>query len=583
MKSRLHQLIERALTALHDAGSLQIDTLPDIHIEPPRHEAHGDLCTNVALLLAKPCRKPPLEIANLLASRLVAPGFIEKIEVAPPGFINIFLNSGAMQDVLAQALAAGPRFGTSDLGAGRRVQVEFVSANPTGPLHVGHGRGAAYGAVLANLLSAVGYEVCREYYVNDAGRQMDILALSVWVRYLELCDRETALPRNAYQGEYVRDIASALHAAHGTRFDHGEPIGFPAPATRDEEVEDVVDASIEFCRRTLGDAEYRVLHAFGCQAILDGIKRDLADFGVEFDSWYSERSLVDQGLFDAALEALRKSGYMYEKDGAEWFRSSALGDEKDRVVVRENGIPTYFASDIAYHADKFARGFEEVINVWGADHHGYIARVKAALKALGLPAEKLEILLVQFATLYRGGEKVQMSTRSGEFVTLRQLFEDVGRDGARFYYITRRSDQHLDFDLDLAKSQSQDNLVYYIQYAHARICSVFRQLAQAGERYDERAALAAVGRLTEKKEHTLAAVLARYPEVIATAARQREPHLVANYLKDLATEFHGFYNTHKIMVEDAVLRDARLALVRAVQTVLANGLGILGVSAPAEM
>ena len=583
MKPRLHQLIARALTELRDAGSLPIDSLPEIHVEPPRHEAHGDLSTNVAMLLAKPCRRPPLEIAKLLAGRLVAPGFIEKVDVAPPGFINFFLNSGAVLDVLPQVLEAGPQFGTSDAGAGRRVQVEFVSANPTGPLHVGHGRGAAYGAVLANLLSAVGYEVCREYYVNDAGRQMDILALSVWVRYLELCNRRIALPRNCYQGEYVRDIASALHAAHGNRFDHGDVAGFPAPAASDEDVEAVVDASIDYCRRTLGEAEYRTLHAFGCQSILDGIKLDLADFGVEFDSWYSERSLVDQGLFGKALDALRASGYMYTKDGAEWFRSSALGDEKDRVVVRDNGIPTYFASDIAYHADKFDRGFEEVINVWGADHHGYIPRVKAALKALGQPDDKLEILLVQFATLYRGGEKVQMSTRSGEFVTLRQLFEDVGRDAARFYYITRRSDQHLDFDLDLAKTQSQDNLVYYVQYAHARICSVFRQLAQSGQHYDERAALAAVGRLTEKREHALAGLIARYPEVVATAAGQREPHLVANYLKDLATDFHGFYNTHKIMVEDTALRDARLALARAVQTVLANGLGLLGVSAPTEM
>jgi arginyl-tRNA synthetase len=583
LKPRLHQLIARALTELRDAGTLPIDSLPEIHIEPPRHEAHGDLSTNVAMLLAKPCRKPPLEIAKLLAGRLVAPGFIEKVDVAPPGFINFFLNSGAVLDVLPQVLEAGPRFGTSELGGGRRVQVEFVSANPTGPLHVGHGRGAAYGAVLASLLSAVGYEVCREYYVNDAGRQMDILALSVWVRYLELCDRKVALPRNCYQGEYVRDIASALHAAHGSRFDHADAAAFPAPAASDEEVEAVVDASIEHCRRTLGEAEYRMLHAFGCQSILDGIKLDLADFGVEFDNWYSERSLVEQGLFDKALDALRASGYMYVQDGAEWFRSSALGDEKDRVVVRDNGIPTYFASDIAYHADKFDRGFEEVINVWGADHHGYIPRVKAALKALGQPDDKLEILLVQFATLYRGGEKVQMSTRSGEFVTLRQLFEDVGRDAARFYYITRRSDQHLDFDLDLAKTQSQDNLVYYIQYAHARICSVFRQLAQAGQHYDERAALAAIGRLTEKREHALAALIARYPEVVATAAGQREPHLVANYLKDLATDFHGFYNTHKIMVDDTALRDARLALARAVQTVLANGLGLLGVSAPAEM
>lgn len=579
MKQQLQTLLATHVARMIDRGELPLAEPPAYVIEPPRNPEHGDLSTNLAMVLAKPCRKSPLELARTIVAALEVPDFVERIAVAPPGFINFTLKSGALLDVIADIVDADARYGETTQGAGSYVQIEFVSANPTGPLHVGHGRGAAYGSALTRLLRATGARVHAEYYVNDAGRQMDILALSVWLRYLQMHGMRVDLPDNAYRGEYIRDIAAALAARDGDRH-----LVMPAlpDAGENDDAEARLDAAIAICRSSLGEERYRAVHAWACTSILDGIRDDLAAFGVEFDQWYSERSLSDTGRIAAALDRLRAHGHVYVKDGAQWFASSAFGDEKDRVVIRENGAATYFASDIAYHAEKFERGYTRVLDIWGADHHGYIPRVKAALAALGEDPARLEILLVQFAALYRGGERVQMSTRSGEFVTLRELLDEVGTDAARFFYIMRRSDQHLDFDLDLAKSQSQDNPVYYLQYAHARICSIFRQAGQVDDT-ELRQGVAARARLVEKREQALAALLGRLPDVVASAARDREPHQLANYLREVAVEFHAYYNAHKILTPEPGLRAARLALCAAVRIVLANGLRLLGVSAPTEM
>jgi arginyl-tRNA synthetase len=580
VKDYLRTRLEAALQSLANAGTLALpEALPAVAIEPPRNPEHGDYACNLGLLLAKPCRKPPLVIAGLLADALGDDPNIARVDVAAPGFINIHLRPAALLGPIEALLRAPEACGRSTRGAGRRVQVEFVSANPTGPLHVGHGRGAAYGAALANLLRAAGYTVETEYYVNDAGRQMDILALSVWLRYRALDGAAVEFPPNGYRGAYVVDIAQALLAAHGQRFQRA---ALPPLASFADD-ESRLDACIAQCRQALGDTDYALVHGFACSAILAGIREDLRAFGVEFDQWYSERSLLERGLLPAALERLRATGYVEHREGAEWFRSTAFGDEKDRVLVRDNGAPTYFASDVAYHADKFDRGFDQIINIWGADHHGYIPRVRASLRAMDLQDARLEVLLVQFASLFRGGEKVQMSTRSGEFVTLRELFEEVGVDAARYYYSSRRSDQHLEFDLDLAKAQSQDNPVYYLQYAHARICSVFRQIAQQRGRCEALDGLTHLHLLVEKREQQLAGLLGRYADVVANAAEQREPHAIANFLRELAGDYHAYYNTHKINVDDETLRQARVALCAAIRQVMAHGLSLLGVSAPEEM
>ena len=586
MKHDLQRMVEAALAALQRDGTLPAEPLPPVQVERARDPRHGDWACSVALGLARVAGRRPREIAEAIAGRLAPDPRVSRVEVAGAGFINFFLAPDALLHVVGAVLAAGAAYGRSDLGRGRRVQVEFVSANPTGPLHVGHGRGAAYGAAVADLLEAVGFAVHREYYVNDAGRQMDILAASVWLRYLELCGEAVVFPANAYRGDYVWDIAATLHREHGDAYH--VPVarvleGLPPDEPAGGDKERYIDAVIARARELLGDNRYRFVFELGLNTILEDIRDDLREFGVVYDEWFSERSLSERGAVQRAIERLRDAGQLYERDGALWFRSSAFGDEKDRVVVRENGQTTYFASDIAYHMDKLERGFDRVIDVWGADHHGYVPRVKAALQALGDDPERLDVRLVQFATLYRGGEKVQMSTRSGEFVTLRQLRKEVGRDAARFFYVMRKSEQHLDFDLDLAKSRSSDNPVYYVQYAHARVASVLRQLAERGlERYPERG-LAALGRLTEPQEQALLAGVARYPEMVESAALAHEPHQLVHFLREVANDFHVYYTTHQFLVEDGDLRDARLALVLAVQQVLANGLRLLGVSAPEAM
>jgi arginyl-tRNA synthetase len=584
LKEHLEQLLADAVGRLQAGAELPADLIPQVMVERTRDRAHGDFASNLALTLAKPARARPRDIAEKLLGAIDTDAHIDKIEIAGPGFINFFLTPAAWQAVLGEIHAAGGRYGRSTLGMGKRVQVEFVSANPTGPLHVGHGRGAAYGAAVADLLEAVGYAVHREYYVNDAGRQMDILAASVYLRYLELCGETVTFPANGYQGDYVWDIGATLHRELGARLHHPlEAVcaGLPPdePAGGDKEL--YIDALITRLCSLLGAADYRRVFDTGLEAILENIRLDLKEFGVEYDEWFSERSLTDNRAVQRAIERLKASGHTYERDGALWFRSTDYGDGKDRVIVRDNGQTTYFASDIAYHANKLERGYDRVIDVWGADHHGYVPRVKAALQALGDDPQKLDVLLVQFAVLYRGGQKVQMSTRSGEFVTLRELRHEVGNDAARYFYVMRKCEQHMDFDLDLARSQSSDNPVYYVQYAHARVMSVFRQMAEKGLVRDR--SRARLDTLNEPHEQTLMINLSRYPEVLESAAVSHEPHQITHYLRELANDFHTYYNAHTFLVEDGELRNARLELIDATRQVIANGLGLLGVSAPDTM
>jgi arginyl-tRNA synthetase len=582
-RTELTLLLQQALDSVAPSAS---DT--PIHLERPRDPAHGDFATNLAMQLARTLQKNPREIAKRLVRELPVSLLVTKAEVAGAGFINFTLDPRAKIGVVPTVLAAGGSYGRSWIGGGQKVQVEFVSANPTGPLHVGHGRGAAYGASLSSLLEFAGSDVTREFYVNDAGRQMDILGLSTWLRYLEQHGVSVPFPPNAYQGGYVRDMAQQMTVAHGTRYVRpaatvladtpGLPDGERADDEAAEQREQHLDALIARAKELLGpDWPYVLQHALSEQ--LADCRVDLEEFGVHFEVWFSEKALFDTGLVTRCIDLLGRKGHLYVQDGARWFRSTAFGDEKDRVVQRENGLYTYFASDIAYHLNKFERGFDRIINIWGADHHGYIPRVAGAVRALDLDADKLEVALVQFAVLYRNGQKASMSTRSGEFVTLRELRGEVGNDACRFFYALRKSDQHLDFDLDLAKSQTNENPVYYIQYAHARICSV---LAQWG---DDPAGLAEVdcSPLGQPRELAIASRLAEFPEVIESAARDLAPHLIAFYLKELAAEFHAWYNAERMLVDDAALRDARIALAAAVRQVIRNGMGILGVTCPESM
>ena len=585
MKEHIRSLLERSLVVLRDEGELVLDSMPDIPVERSRGDDHGDFASPLALTLARVARRKPREIAERVVARLPESASIASVDIAGPGFINFTVAAQAFADAVRRILRDGPRDAGAKFGAGRRVQVEFVSANPTGPLHVGHGRGAAYGASIANILEAAGFDVEREYYVNDAGRQMDILALSVWLRYLERRGATIAFPANGYRGAYVHEIAARLERDVGGDFAvDAETLmgGIPAdePAGGDREAH--VDALIARARAVLGPQRYERVHTLARDMGVDDIRSDLAELGVIYDLWFSERSLVDSGDVDRAVARLRERGHVYERDGAIWFRSTAFGDEKDRVVVRENGGSTYFASDIAYAANKFGRGFERAIYVWGADHHGYIARVKAAVEALGHDPEAVEILIVQFANLYRGGERAQMSTRSGEFVALRELRDEVGADAARFFYVMRRCEQHLDFDLELAKSRSNDNPVFYVQYAHARIASVLRQCADRGLTPGVGPG-AAFESLVETESVALMRTLARYPEVVSSAARALEPHQLATYLREVATQLHAFYNAHTLLGDDDALRGARLSVAVATRAVLADGLALLGVSAPESM
>ncbi len=585
MQRHLQELIAQALRKLDD---LPDTACADIQIGRTRDRRHGDFACNIALTLARQAKCAPRDLAARICAALPDSPRLTRVEIAGPGFINFTVTAASRQGVVARVLEEGEDYGRNDFGAGRRILIEFVSANPTGPLHVGHGRGAAYGAAVADLLETCGYQVEREYYVNDAGRQMAILACSVWLRYLEQCGEGITFPSNAYRGDYIQRIATDLRQTHGDRFRHpAASVMADLPADADDDgngdKEAHIDALIERCRQLLSDDDYALLFAASIDDILADIRDDLADFGVHYQRWFREQSLLDSGQVEAVIGRLREAGHLYEKDGAWWFRSTDFGDEKDRVVIRDNGQLTYFATDIAYHADKYERGYDAMIDIWGADHHGYVPRVRAAIEALALASDALEVLLVQFAVLYRSGEKVQMSTRSGQFVTLRELRAEVGNDAARFFYVMRKCEQHMDFDLDLARSQSNENPVYYIQYAHARVCSVLRQLGERDLGWDRARGLSALDLLQTDHEQALLTALENYPEVVLAAGKNREPHQIAYFLRELAHRLHTYYNASQFLVDDDALRDARLCLIIATRQVLANGLGLLAVSAPESM
>ncbi len=583
MKHIVAKLLENAIADRPDMVEAMADLAVASTVERTRDSTHGDFASNIAMRLAKPLKKSPRDIAAGLVDALTGSDQVEKVEIAGPGFINFYLSPKAFHAELRAILEAGQAYGTQPKKEHPKILLEFVSANPTGPLHVGHGRHGSYGATVGNLLEAVGYPVHREYYVNDAGRQMDILGLSVWLRLLEHGDIEIPFPSGGYRGAYIRDMAAAINTDGVNSVTEAAVLErLPADAP-DGDKEAYVEALIERAKALLGDAGFDHIRQQSLDSIRDDIEEDLAEFGVTFDRWYSEQSLTRGDAIDHALAVLEERGRLYVKDGATWFRATDFGDEKDRVVIRENGVKTYFASDIAYHFEKRERGFDHLIDILGADHHGYVPRVRAGLEAMGYEGDSLEVELMQFVTLYRSGEKMQMSTRSGEFDTLRQLRAEVGNDAARFYYVSRSHDQHLDFDLDIAKAQSNDNPVYYIQYAHARVASVFRQLGEKSLSWDAANGAKRMDSLVEPQEKALMTSLSRYPEMVELSANNRAPQHLVHYLRDLANDFHTYYNAHAFIVDDANLRDARLLLIQATRVVIANGLGILGVSAPETM
>jgi arginyl-tRNA synthetase len=586
MKQNLVSLLQQSVEILKSEGVLDQKINPKINVDHTRDTLHGDFSTNLAMVLAKPAATNPRQLAEKIISIFPADPLVFKIEIAGPGFINFFINADAQFQIIKQIHDDGRQFGLSNIGTRKKVQVEFVSANPTGPLHVGHGRGAAYGSAIADLLTAVGFDVSKEYYVNDAGRQMDILTTSVWLRYLEECGEVVTFPLNGYRGEYIRDIAFTLHKKRGNEYRRPSELvteNIPADETQGGDKEKHIDALIDRAKTLLGSSLYDDVFQAGLSVILEDIKQDLEEFGVTFEEWFSEKILMENGSIKEALKRLDNAGYLYKKEGATWFSSTQLGDDKDRVVVRENGQTTYFASDIAYHMNKLDRGFDQIVNIWGADHHGYIPRIRAAMQALGADESKLKVLLVQFAVLYRGTEKVPMSTRSGDFVTLRQLRSEVGKDAARFFYVMRKSDQHMNFDLKLATSKTNENPVFYVQYAHARVCSVLRQLDEKGWKRDLRLGMDNLNLLDEEYEMAIITTLSKYPETLERAALQYEPHLLIHFLRELANNFHTYYNAHQFLTEDATLRNARLNLICATKQILANGLTLLNINTPESM
>jgi len=596
MKDALTHLLNTAATTLIENGDVPSDATIRIQLDQARGKAddraHGDFASNLALTLAKVAKCKPRDLAEKIIAALPSSDLINKVEIAGPGFINFYLNKTAFNSVLPEIISQADKFGCSDLYKGKKIQVEFVSANPTGPLHVGHGRGAAFGDIVSNLLAAVGYQVHREYYVNDAGRQMDILAASVYLRYLDLCGETVTFPSNAYQGDYVWDIAATLHRENNDKYQH------PIDAVMKDVPDDLTDSNpdgdkekhidgIILKTKTLLATDFKIVFDVALNHLLADIKNDLEGFGVHYDEWFSERSLMTSGAIDDAIDRLRQKDYIFEKEGKIWFRSSALGDEKDRVLVRDNGLKTYIASDIAYHTNKIDRGYDEIIDIWGSDHHGYVARVKAAMDALTGRSDSLKVLLVQFVNLYEDGVKKAMSTRSGEFITLRQLRREVGNDATRFFYVMRKNEQHLDFDMDLARKQTSENPLYYIQYAHARICSVIRKASETDMSYDQEDGLENISALTETSEVALMNTLQQYPALIEKAAKNHEVYLLCNYLRELATVLHSYYDVDnkriRILIDDTALRNARLLLLHATRQVIQNGLKLIGVAAPEKM
>ena len=581
MIEKIQSNLVRILEDLYGGSHLNIDELK-INLQENNDKKHGDLASNIALILAKPLKKNPQEIANSIKDSFITDEEITKIEVAGPGFINFFLSTKTHSEVLNEISAKKELFGKSET-KNQNVLIEYVSSNPTGPLHVGHGRGAAFGSVLGALLKEAGFKVDEEYYVNDFGRQMNILAASLWLRYAQLLNDSITMIENGYQGEYLISIAEKLKEDHSDKFyrNYDSIVELLKTEIQDDEI--FTDSVVVAIQSAL-ENDFNFLRDFALQAILELIKRDLLDFGVEHNFWFSESSLYDikenqASQVDLAIEDLKSRGFVYEKEDALWFKSSEFGDDKDRVLKRGNGEYTYFASDVAYHSKKYDRGYDRVINIWGSDHHGYTPRVQAAMEATNRDPEKLEIVYIQFANLLRAGKKVTMSTRSGEFITLRELMDEVTTEAARFFYINRKADQHLDFDLDLAKDQSKDNPLYYIQYAHARICSVLKK---------SNAQIMDLGRadltlLDTEKEIEIQKTLNQYPALIERAAKSSEPHLLCYYLKDLSGLFHSYYNSEKFIIEDKKLMASRLFLLKGVKQVLVNGLSILGIKAPEEM
>jgi len=573
------ELIAQALIQLEQAGKLKRPAHHQIQLQPGRHSEHGDWASNVALSLARHNGLAASEIATLVVNALPeAPG-LDKVEIAGPGFLNFFLGAHSRNEVIMQVLEEGAAYGSSKDHAGERALVEFVSANPTGPLHVGHGRGAALGACLSRLLRAQGYEVEQEYYLNDSGRQVSILALSLWLRYLQCHGDPVPFPDQAYKGDYLQSLAQQLQTRHGESLKRDwKPVSNARPEPNPDAE---LDRQVAACRELLGEVAYRQLLDFAVDGIRADMEEDLGAFGVHFDRWFSERSLGAK--VEATIAELRSRKVTEQRAGALWFVATRFGDDKDRVLVRENGEATYFAADIAYHADKFRRGYQRLINVWGADHHGYVKRLEAALKALGLESQRLQMVLLQFVHLYRGDQPFAMSTRSGSFVTLRELRDEVGNDAARFFYLMRRADQTCDFDLELAKAHDKDNPVYYVQYAHARICSMFRKLREQGLERPPMPTLETLEQLHLDHEQQIITLIGRYRQSITRAARDYSPHVIVQYLCELAAQFHAYYNHQRVLVTDPQLRNARLALSEAARQVLANGMELLGVQAPERM
>lgn len=554
MRGGVLKIVADAVEAARKEGLITAEKLPDIILDKPKKEEFGDFSTNIAMLLAPLDRKPPRELASIISAKIALSPLVVKCEVAGPGFINIFLEKSFWLSILDDIIRKGSDFGKTDIGKGRKVQVEFVSANPTGPLHIGHGRGAAVGDSLSKILKAAGYDVTKEYYINDVGRQMEVLGRSVFLRYKELLGHKVEIPEDFYKGDYIKDVARDCLSKYGEKYkDAAEAEAIP------------------------------VFSKLAGGALLENIRKDLKDFDIEFDNWYSEKSLHDRGLVENTINELRERGHIYESEGALWFRTTEFGDDKDRVLIKADGLKTYFASDIAYHREKLERGFETVVDVWGADHHGYEGRVRALIRALGKDDGALKIIFIQLVALLRNGTPVAMGKREGEFVTLRQVMDEVGKDACRFFFLMRRSDAQLDFDLELAKSQAPENPVYYVQYCHARIKSIIGFALEKGMKLPEHFDLNLLSKLKEKDEVGIIKHLGSFEETIDRSAAFMEPHRITFYLMELAGLFHPYYNKNRVVTEDPDLTAARLLLCNAIATVTANGLKLLGVSAPEKM
>ena len=581
MKEKIKESLRSIIIDLYGSSESIHDEF-EISIQDNKENQYGDLASNVALVLAKPLKRNPKEIAEEIKGKFITDKEIVKVDVAGPGFINFFLSKESHGAILRDISIQKDKFGKFESN-NKKVLIEYVSSNPTGPLHVGHGRGAVFGSVLSRLLKEAGFQVDEEYYVNDFGRQMNILSVSLWIRYAQIFDKNIKMLNNGYQGDYLIVIAQHLKKLRSDElFDDDDEIK-SLLEYENEEAEKHTDEVIDSIKSKLND-EFSYVRDFALREILELIKEDLLEFGVDHNNWFSESTLYksephDLSKVDQSIDELSSKGFVYEKEGAIWFKSSELGDDKDRVLKRGNGEFTYFASDVAYHLDKYDRGYDRIINIWGSDHHGYLPRVKAAMEASEKNVEKLEVVFIQFANLIRAGKKVTMSTRSGEFITLKELIEEVTSEAARFFYINRKADQHLDFDLDLAKEQSKDNPLYYIQYAHARICSVLRK----SKVQEEELTTSELGLLDSNKEIEIQKILKQYPPLIERAALASEPHLICYYLKDLASIFHSYYNTEKFIVEDQKLMNSRLFLLSGVKQVIYNGLTVLGINAPHEM